>query len=362
MPAPINKARQDARSGRIEDRHLARRMDRALIGLPLSGDGKGAMNHLRQGRNKLVPEAFPGAVAEGCGLDAHIADLFEHLSDAIMLTDGAARVVYLNPAAEALLGLPLKTACGQALDKVLTLQDGATRRYVQINDEPVRQTPFPGTFHLLVRNSGGSIPVQCSVSRIGVESAVSGGQLILLRNASSLQQYIDKLMAQSMHDDHTRLLLRSELVKRLWRLLQEPESGAPHAFLYLDLDNFKCINDTAGHAAGDLAIRQIAARLKDVVRGHDTLARLGGDEFGLLLEGCPAERARQHAEQLGGAVKSYVLRWNGGTFQLGVSIGLATFKARRHSLNAIFAAADAACYEAKREGGDGMHIREIALD
>lgn len=308
-----------------------------------------------------MPEAFPGSAEDGCGLDAHLADLFEHLSDAIMLTDDGARVVYLNPAAEHLLGLPLKTACGHVLDKVLTLQDGATRQPVRINDESIRQTPFSGAFHLLVRNGGGSIPVQCSVSRIGVEPGATGGHLILLRNASGLQQYIDKLMAQSMHDDHTRLLRRSELVKRLWRLLQEPDTGEPQAFLYLDLDNFKCINDTAGHAAGDLAIRQIAARLKDVVRGRDTLARLGGDEFGLLLEGCPAERARQRAEQLHGAVKSYVLRWNGGTFQLGVSIGLATFKTRRHSLNAILAAADAACYEAKREGGDGMHIKERAL-
>lgn len=115
--------------------------------------------------------------------------------------------------------------------------------------------------------------------------------MIVLRNASGLQQYIDKLVTQSMHDEHSRLLRRAELTKRLWRLLQETEDGETQAFMYLDLDNFKSVNDTAGHAAGDLAIRQIAARFRDVVRGRDTLARLGGDEFGLLLERCPAERA-----------------------------------------------------------------------
>jgi diguanylate cyclase (GGDEF)-like protein len=183
-----------------------------------------------------------------------------------------------------------------------------------------------------------------------------------LRNAKGLQQYIDKLQVESMHDEHSRLLRRAELVKRLWRLLQQADSGEPQAFMYLDLDNFKSINDTAGHAAGDLAIRQIASRFKSVVRDRDTLARLGGDEFGLLLERCPAEHARQRAVQLHQAVESYVLRWNGETFRMGVSIGLALFNTPNHSLNSILSAADAACYQAKRQTGDGPHIKEVALD
>ena len=98
-----------------------------------------------------------------------------------------------------------------------------------------------------------------------------------------------------------------------------------------------------------------------MVRGRDTLARLGGDEFGLLLERCPAERARQRAVQLHQAVESYVLRWNGETYRMGVSIGLAMFNSNKHTLNAILAAADAACYQAKRNGGDGFHLQEIEL-
>jgi diguanylate cyclase (GGDEF)-like protein len=186
--------------------------------------------------------------------------------------------------------------------------------------------------------------------------------MIVLRNASGLQLHIDKLAAQSMHDEHSGLLRRAELIKRLWCLLQEADDGETQAFMYLDLDNFKSVNDTAGHAAGDLAIRQIASRLKEVVRGRDTLARLGGDEFGLLLERCPAEHARQRAEQLHRVLESYVLHWDGETFRLGVSIGLAIFKTHKHSLNTILAAADAACHQAKRTGGDRPHIQEITLD
>lgn len=309
-----------------------------------------------------MPGAFLSPTSDERTLDTHLSDAFVYFPDALILADAEARVSYLNPAAEQLLGLPLKKTRGHMLDKVLTLQDGVTRQSIQIGDFSSQHTPFSGAFHLLVRNGGGAIPVQCSVALTRTGSGATGGYMIVLRNASGLQLYIDKLVTQSMHDEHSRLLRRAELVKRLWRLLQEADDGETQAFMYLDLDNFKSVNDTAGHAAGDLAIRQIAARLKDVVRGRDTLARLGGDEFGLLLERCPAERARQRAEQLHRVVESYVLRWNGETFRLGVSIGLAIFKTHKHSLNAILAAADAACYQAKRNGGEGPHIQEIALD
>jgi len=309
-----------------------------------------------------MPGAFMASTLDARALDMPLPDVFEHFPEAIILADGEARVSYLNPAAEQLLGLPLNNTRGHALDKVLTLQDGVTRQPFQMSDFSSQHPPFAGAFHLLVRNRGGAIPVQYSVALTRTGSGATSGYMIVLRNASGLQQYIDKLVTQSMHDEHTRLLRRAELVKRLWRLLQETDEGEPQAFMYLDLDNFKSVNDTAGHAAGDLAIRQIAARLKDQVRGRDTLARLGGDEFGLLLERCPAERARERAEQLHRAVESYVLHWKGESFRLGVSIGLAIFKTHKHSLNGILAAADAACYQAKRNGNNGPHIQEIALD
>lgn len=323
------------------------------------------MNHfLRPDAQQFTPGAFldsaPGKHA--LDLDTDFSEVFDHFSDALILADGKARVTYLNAAAERMLGFPQEKACGFALDNVLTLQDGVTRQPLQLADFPKQNAAFTGTFHLLVSNGGGTTPVQYSVARTRSLSGVTSGYIVLLRDASGLQQYIDRLRTQSMHDEHTRLLRRAELVKRLWRLLHEADDGEPQAFMYLDLNNFKSVNDTAGHAAGDLAISQVAARFRDVVRGRDTLARLGGDEFGLLLERCPPERARQRAAQLHEAVESYVLHWNGETYRLGVSIGVAIFKTRHHSLNTILAAADAACYEAKRHNGDGPRIQEVALD
>lgn len=326
------------------------------------GDRDDADRACLDGENMLQRVYVDSMVDEGA-LNAALPGVFEHFPNALILADGEACITYMNPAAEQMLGLALNNARGYALDKLISLQEGETGQPIRLLDLSGGHTAFPGTFPLLMSNGSGLVPVQFSIaptSSAGFGSAP--GYVVCLRDASSLQQHIDKLMMQSMHDEHTRLLRRAELIKRLWRVLQESDNDEPQAFLYLDLDNFKSVNDTAGHAAGDLALRQIASRLKDVVRDRDSLARLGGDEFGLLLERCPAELARQRAMQLHRAVESYVLRWNGETFRLGISIGLALFKTRKHSLNSILAAADAACYEAKRYGEDGPHIKVVELD
>jgi ammonium transporter, Amt family len=296
-------------------------------------------------------------------VEAALHKTLEYVPEATLLADEQMRVTYLNPAAEKLLGLSMKTACGHELNKVLILQDRKSGKSVPLNGFSSLNQPFNGEFHLLACSGGRMTPVHYSFARTLNGSGLMQGYIVFLRDASELQHYIDKLVEQTMHDEHTRLLRRAELVKRLWRLLQEsPTEGDSHAFMYLDLDNFKALNDHAGHAAGDLAIRQIASRFKAVVRDRDTLARLGGDEFGLLLEHCPAELARERAEQLHRAVESYSLRWEGSTYQLGVSIGLALFKTHTHSLNTILAAADAACYQAKRATTHGDSIREVELD
>lgn len=321
------------------------------------------MNRHSAAITQQARDFFQGSVVDTGMLDVPGPDdLLALFPDAIVLADARSSITYLNPAAETLLGMPLDMLRGQLLNQAVVLQDRVTLQPVRVQDFPHLPALFDGAFHLLLRCGGGAIPVQCSMGVRRNQSGEMTGYIISLRDVSGLQSYIDKLLKQSMQDEHTRLLRRAELVKRLWRLLGEPNTGEPHAFMYLDLDNFKAVNDQAGHAAGDLAIRQIAARFKEVVRDRDTLARLGGDEFGLLMERCPAERARECALQMHRAVESYTLRWNDETFRLGVSIGIVFFNTHKHSLNTILAAADAACYRAKREPDVGMRIREATLD
>ncbi len=303
-------------------------------------------------------DMYRHSTAAAHALGAGFADELVHFPDAVVLADERARVTYLNLAAEQLLGVPKDKACGHALDKVVGLQHPELARPLLLHELAGAHSAFDGMFHLLACSDGRLIPVQISVARTRSGHGMESGYIVSLHDASEQQHYIDTLVAQTLHDEHTRLLRRAELVKRLWGVLQESRPGDPHAFLYLDLDKVKAINDQAGPAAGDLAIRQIAACFKGVVRNRDTLAHLGGNQFGLLLERCPVDLARERAQQLHRALASYNLNWEGQRYQLGVSIGLATIDTPNHSLNSILAAADAACCTAKR---DGTCVHEVAL-
>ena len=119
---------------------------------------------------------------------------------------------------------------------------------------------------------------------------------------------------------------------------------------YLDLDHFKVVNDTSGHLAGDNMLREVAKLLRDAVRDSDTVARLGGDEFGLLLIGCPLEKARQIADDVCRAVGEYRFVWKDRIFNIGVSVGLVEISRESGSLEELLAAADSACYVAKKQG------------
>ena len=126
--------------------------------------------------------------------------------------------------------------------------------------------------------------------------------------------------------------------------------------LYIDLDQFKIVNDTCGHIAGDELLKQLSAILKRSVREHDTLARIGGDEFGLLLEDCPLKQAQKIAESIRRNVKAYRFVWDRNTFEIGTSIGLVAIHANSGELKDILSAADSACYVAKDLGRNRVHI------
>ena len=134
------------------------------------------------------------------------------------------------------------------------------------------------------------------------------------------------------------------------------ESPGEHALCYLDLDQFKVVNDTCGHVAGDELLRRLAERLQNQVRKRDTVARLGGDEFGVLLEDCPPERAWQLASNLHSCINEFQFVWNDQSFHVGASIGLVPINSSETTLDELLAAADRACYVAKDEGRNRVHL------
>ena len=169
---------------------------------------------------------------------------------------------------------------------------------------------------------------------------------------------MSRLLAhQASHDPLTGLVNRREFEERLRRVLDAARSGnGEHALCYLDLDQFKVVNDTCGHTAGDHLLKQVSSLLRTQVRQRDTLARLGGDEFGVIIEHCNLEQAERLSESIRKAISSFRFVWKGASFNIGVSIGLMPISRTDHSVADLLSATDNACYLAKEHGRNRVHI------
>ena len=171
-----------------------------------------------------------------------------------------------------------------------------------------------------------------------------------------------QLIHEATHDALTGLINRAEFDRRLERNLQSSRMGlAHHALCYLDLDGFKQVNDTSGHLAGDMVLRQVVKTLTAAIRTRDTLARLGGDEFGLLLEHCSRDQAAATAANLIQVMREARFLWKERELSIGISIGVASISADSEDAIAVLGAADAACYHAKRLGGNRVHVSGEAV-
>jgi diguanylate cyclase (GGDEF)-like protein len=167
----------------------------------------------------------------------------------------------------------------------------------------------------------------------------------------------EKLSYQASHDPLTGLLNRREFAHNANKLLSTVTMGqTEHALCYMDLDQFKVVNDTCGHAAGDEMLRQLSQVLTDTLRYNDTLARLGGDEFGVLIENCSLDDAYQISKKLLEVIQDYQFFWEGHSFRVSVSIGLVTISEVTLNLTEVLKNADAACYIAKDGGRNRIHV------
>lgn len=174
---------------------------------------------------------------------------------------------------------------------------------------------------------------------------------------TDLQEMTQRMAYQASHDALTGLYNRAEFEKKLEQEIQiSAYENKEHVLCYMDLDQFKIVNDTCGHAAGDELLKQLTSLLRSRLRNSDMLARLGGDEFGLLLVGCPLNRAIKIAEQVRSAVSDFRFNWDKKIFSVGLSIGVVLINEHSGSLADILSAADAACYVAKEQGRNRIHI------
>ena len=189
------------------------------------------------------------------------------------------------------------------------------------------------------------------------EDGADSGAVVSWRDLTETHTLSEKLTYQATHDALTGLVNRGEFEQRLRRLIEiAREQHTEHALCYLDLDQFKIVNDTCGHVAGDELLRQLGLLLPEHVRKGDTLARLGGDEFGVLMEGCSLSQATRVANVLLDAIRGFQFHWEDKTFNLGVSIGVVPINEVSESITAVLSTADSACYAAKDEGRNRIHV------
>ncbi len=190
--------------------------------------------------------------------------------------------------------------------------------------------------------------------------SVNSLQEEIARAAASLDRAREELR-QARHDALTGLITRREFERRLESALAKTRRETKwSALLYLDLDHFKVVNDTCGHAAGDELLRQITGVLRTVVRNRDSVARLGGDEFAMLLDDCPPQPAERIAQDLLRAAQAFSFAWDDKIFKIGVSIGLVAFHDASLGLLELMRAADDACYVAKKKGRNRVHVYQTA--
>ncbi|HEV7986256.1 MAG TPA: EAL domain-containing protein [Steroidobacteraceae bacterium] len=279
----------------------------------------------------------------------------ESLPEALITIDTDGKVEHLNPAAARLLGTDAAAASGKALDEVVRVVEDSDRKLLT---EPVKQalaTGSPlniGPRAIMIRGASGERLIELSAAPIRVETGESLGVVALLHDVTEVRGLARQMSYQATHDALTGLLNRRDFERRLQDAIETAHRGeSTHVLCYLDLDRFKGINDSSGHQAGDAMLREAAKILRDAVRDSDTVARIGGDEFGMLLVGCPLEKARQIADDVYRAVKDFRFVWKDKIFNVGVSIGLVEIAHDSGSIEELLAAADSACYVAKGQGG-----------
>ncbi|HWA12936.1 MAG TPA: EAL domain-containing protein [Burkholderiales bacterium] len=282
------------------------------------------------------------------------------IADGVITTDNDGWVEYLNPVAEELTGWTAGSARGLPLQAIFRMIDETTRSMAPNPVEMVlreeRNVESAATM-LLLRNDGTEIPIVQSAAPIRARSGKITGVVLVLHDVSRERQYAAKLSYQASHDSLTGLINRTEFEHRLALALKSSaQIGRHHAVMYLDLDQFKVVNDTCGHAAGDQLMRQVSTVLQKRLREGDTLARLGGDEFGVLLENCSGENALRIADELRQTVMDFHFAWESRSFSIGVSIGVVNVEDGLFTIADVLSAADAACYMAKEKGRNRVQV------
>lgn len=284
------------------------------------------------------------------------------IGDAVIATDAHAHVTFMNPAAVRMLDLPAHEAVGLPLATLLRLVDEQSGEALE---DPVaaclrsgeRVEPPEGA--ALVGRDGRRFDIAGSAAPLRTADGRVHGAVLVCQDVTARRAFQRELHHQAAHDHLTGLLNRRAFEQALDGLVVALHRGGPtreHALCFVDLDRFKAVNDTSGHAAGDALLGRIGALLRAGVRGSDVIARLGGDEFGLILVDCPQSQAVSVADKLVASVRGLRFTWEGQIHEVGASIGLVAVTSGSGTVATLMSQADVACYAAKGLGRNRVAV------
>ncbi len=286
------------------------------------------------------------------------------IRDAVITTDSSLNIQYVNDAAEALLGIPASVAHGRRIDSVIHLVDPDTLRAARnlIGQSAHQAISMRREKPCLLHRADGSISyVRDSISPVLSAAGQLSGLVIVLHDATADVDRTRELQERATHDPLTGLVNRAEFELRLRdAMTRSKQLRKPAALLAIDLDRFKMVNDTGGHAAGDAMLKRVATVLRLRLRSSDVAARLGGDEFAVLLDNCPEDHARRLAEKLLRSLNPLTLEWQDRSHSIGASIGLAMAGEHMTAHKDWMETADSACYRAKRHGRGRLEAASFA--
>jgi len=293
-------------------------------------------------------------------LNTNILTLIDSTSEGIIAVDKDLLCTFMNSAAEKMTGWKGEEVYGKNIHDLLqhSYEDKSAFqvKYSFIYRAIKQNQTYQGDNQVMWRKNDTAFPAQLSCSPIEAANSNAGAVLVFrdITHERTISRKVDYLAS---HDTLTGLINRHEFEQRLQQAIYSIQiERSEHVVCYIDLDQFKVVNDTCGHIAGDELLRQLASLLQDKIRQGDTLARLGGDEFGILFLHCELEPAIKNIAAIQELINDYRFTWDQKSFAIGASIGVVTINRNTQDITQALSAADTACYIAKESGRNRIHI------
>jgi diguanylate cyclase (GGDEF)-like protein/PAS domain S-box-containing protein len=282
----------------------------------------------------------------------------QSIGDAVVATDRSGCITAMNKAAERMTGWAAGAALGRPFGEVVAAcSEADTEPLPDLAHAAMHRDDVVSVPETVLRTQGGRlVPVDNSAAPIHSASGAIDGAVVVLRDVAAVRAAARELSWRANHDAMTGLVNRAAYEQALTGLVDALQEGEQHAVVMIDLDQFKIVNDTGGHAAGDELLKQLASLLLSLTRRNDVVARLGGDEFAVLMLKCPRESALSQAERLRCAIADWRFRWEGQAFRVGASVGVVVVDESFSDAATVQKAVDMACYMAKCTGGNRVSV------